>query len=891
MYTKLSDILDINIILTIQEAFSRIGVGAQIFDTDGTAITCASGACDFCEKYIKASPLGYMHCQKCDIESAHRAEREGKIFIHRCHAGLVDFTVPILVRGQMVGFFAAGQISTEPLEESYVRKLAHNLGIDEKELVEASKQILIFPENKVQNMAMSMQQLAEIVSSLTEVIVSNIELRDAAEYASKQKADFLANMSHEIRTPLNAVIGMAEIALREEMSERARKYIGQITSSGKTLLSIINDILDYSKIEAGKIDIIEEPYDILELINSLANLIYTQIVNKNIELLADIAPDVPRYLIGDSVRIRQIFTNLANNAAKFTHNGAITIKIECRHINNDIELICSVIDTGIGIKEEDQKKLFRPFQQVDSKRNRSIEGTGLGLALTANLLKLMNGTISLKSKYGEGTTFQFTIPQKQVDEKLCIPLFENKHIKVASLFNSYYLQTFFSKAIHQITSSNSYDCTDYGDIETLIEDKIDFLFIEYPYYTEEIKNLVLSNGVTECIVVVDDYFQKVDFDERIKVLPKPISTLSIFEILSHTSIATEYLTTDQSKSTKDFIIPDVELLIVDDNVVNLSVAKGLLNILKPNITTATSAMEAIELVKRKNFDLILMDHMMPEVDGVEATHRIRALGEAYEQIPIIALTANALNDAKEMLLNEGLNDFIAKPIEMSKMIEVIKRWLPNEKIIFVDPPQKPQETPQETINIPELNTLDGLMFTGSVALYKEALGDFYATIEEKAELISNLEAVEKLSEYVIEVHALKSASRLIGANELSSMAERMELCGKKGEWDIIHSETHGLLTLYRSYLSILKPYAKTKPVLDNTASSKIEKGELIILLDKLECEMQNLDLDQVDLLYNELTHYRFEDSESKYIKELSTIIDNIDFEKGIQLIEEWKNSL
>ncbi len=274
----------------------------------------------------------------------------------------------------------------------------------------------VIEKNKLENAALFLYTLTSALSSIAYHKYIMKEANIEIEKAANMKSDFLANTSHELRTPMNAVIGMAEMALREEMSPTAKNYLNQIKAAGKSLLTIINDILDFSKIESGKMDIVAGEYDPASLIYDVATIISTRIDRDDVEFVLDINPNIPRMLCGDMVRIKQIITNLANNAAKFTKVGQICLKYDYETVSADtINLLFSVSDTGIGIKPEDIGKLFKSFQQIDSKRNRNIEGTGLGLAISKQLVNLMNGDISAESVYGEGSTFSFSIPQKVVD--------------------------------------------------------------------------------------------------------------------------------------------------------------------------------------------------------------------------------------------------------------------------------------------------------------------------------------------------------------------------------------------------------------------------------------------------------------------------------------------
>lgn len=509
------------------------------------------------------------------------------------------------------------------------------------------------------------------ITELRQYNLEILDLKDKAEMAAKAKTDFLANMSHEIRTPMNAIIGMSEMALLgRNLPHKEREYIQQIKMAGRSLLSIINDILDFSKIESGKMEISEAEYGIIGLTSQLSSMVQTRIGEKDIKFMIDIVPNFPIRLYGDDIRIQQIILNLLTNAVKFTTKGAIVLKLDYK---ND-RLYVEVSDTGIGIRKKDQKKLFETFQQVDTKRNRSIEGSGLGLSISKQLVSLMGGELRLDSIYEVGSSFYFDIPQRVVDPTPCARITNSEPEEVGISVANEYIRFSMVKYIADL-GKKPVVLAGREQVAEYLKSPEHFVLIgSY----EEYKNQMMAAQATKkgiAIVLVGTYETEDDLvDQRDVVLSGTISSIAIADVLNGDhrmdEAFDEYRPEDEAPLTG-------KILLVDDNLVNLKVAEGLLSPFDLEVHTASSAAMAYEKLLSQDFDIIFMDHMMPDIDGVEAAHHIRQMeGEYYQKVPIIAFTANAVGGIKEMFIKEGMNDFIAKPLDYKEFVQKIRHWLP-----------------------------------------------------------------------------------------------------------------------------------------------------------------------------------------------------------------------
>jgi PAS domain S-box-containing protein len=502
---------------------------------------------------------------------------------------------------------------------------------------------------------------------------------EAAKAASRAKSGFLAKMSHEIRTPMNAIIGMAELAMRAKDLNNAREHIITIKQAGSNLISIINDILDFSKIETGKLEITPAEYLFSSMINDVINIIRMRAVDTQIRLLVNIDSKIPDALTGDEIRIRQILLNILGNAVKYTEKGFVTLTVYGEPINeNNINLIMEIMDTGKGIKQEDLNNLFIEYKQLDQESNRGIEGTGLGLTITRSIVVAMGGKIDVYSEYGKGSCFTVTLPQAVRSPKPLAQV-ENPDNKKALIYEK---REIFADSIvltiDNLGVKSTVVSTDSEFFELMKKQKFDFIFISFELYTKN-KEEILKYESEVKIVILTEFGETIQ-DKKLNVISMPAHSISIANILNGKSDTFSY--DDNNELIVSFTAPQANILVVDDIITNLNVAKGLLSPYETQITLCKSGMMALNAIKTNRYDVIFMDHRMPEMDGIETTQHIRAYGGEdpyYKDVPIIALTADAVSGVKEMFLENGLNDFLSKPIDTIKLNSVLEKWIPREK--------------------------------------------------------------------------------------------------------------------------------------------------------------------------------------------------------------------
>ena len=734
----------------------------------------------------------------------------------------------------------------------------------------------------VNSMALTLSGLGIIFMIILNFILIQLSLSKArSDEENMEKSSFLARMSHEIRTPMNSILGMAELIQRKAVSSEIKEYIEIIQNSGNTLLTIINDILDFSKIESQRLQLQNHNYYIASVINDMVNMIRPRVAEKSLDFLVNVDSSIPIQLYGDDMRLRQILTNLLSNAVKYTRRGFISLDIWMERINEKtIRLVCAVQDSGIGIKVEDQQKLFKEFSRIEAKANQGIQGTGLGLVISQALCCAMGGDITLTSEYHKGSVFKASIIQ-EFDKNTPIAQVNSRETKQVLFYDwrPHYVDSmtnmFKSLGVTAVCSEGFQEF-----IKDLENGDYNYSFISSKYAMDCIHVLGKRTVPLQLVIMVEPGETSVYRD--ITSILMPVYSITMANVLNDVFEGVQFA---DSNLKIHFTSPSSKILIVDDISTNLRVAKELMAPYEMNVHTALSGPEALGLIKNNYYDLVFMDHMMPGMDGLEATALIRGLDsedDYYSKLPIIALTANVLSDQQEMFLENGIDDFLAKPIDVQKLNDILEKWLPAEKLIKSSQAvSDTKSAEEEPLVIPGVDVELGLRNSGSTrAVFLNILTDFCKDVETRLIQISDALDRKDTGLYITLVHAIKGAARSIGAVEVGEKAAWLENEAPTAAPEIIREKTEELDDELRNLIIYIRSVAAEA---DNGADLM---DISVLRLEALKTALEEMDIEAVNRMLLAYASLSLDAKTKNIMSEVEQYILMFEFEKAIEKINE-----
>jgi len=723
-----------------------------------------------------------------------------------------------------------------------------------------------------------------LMSILCSILLELAAARMRSEEQNRSKSNFLAQMSHEIRTPMNAVVGLSELGLRlDSLPALALEYFVGIQHAGQNLLAIINDILDFSKIESGNLAIANSPYMLTSLLDDVINITQVRLSGSPILFTVNVESAIPHELIGDETRLRQVLINVLSNAAKYTLKGVISFEIAgVRSGDGSLILRFKIMDSGIGIKPENMSALWEDFTRFDDMHLKGVEGTGLGLAIARRLCLAMGGSIMASSTYGEGSVFTVTIPQGFTND---VPLAEVENAQEKSVLCCG-LDPFYAASVCRTLDDLGVEAVRTTDMcaffEKLSEGNYAFAFISSKIVDQTmdfIKNMHLRT-IPVLMTGLDGTFSFHD----IPAILMPAYAVPIANILNHKTSGYS-----SHEPYVGFAAPAARVLLVDDALSNMAVAKGLLAPYAMQIDTCVSGAASLELIRENTYDLVLMDHMMPGMDGLEATARIRKM-EKGRELPVVALTANAVSGMRELFLEKGMDDFLAKPIDVARLDAILRKWIPAEK----QQPLVKGNAPGMIAEMHALFEIDGLdakagMFLcgGTETKYRGVLEQYCRDVAARIDFLTFSRAESSPKNFVIHTHALKSSSASIGAAPLSLEAAYLMNAAERGNLEAIRERVDS----FREHLTLLVERIKAElgEKNDITAagrdSPESPSEESISLLLRLKKALETEDVGTADWVLIALAAMRLDQATGEMLSRIADLVLVSDFAEAVHVFD------
>ena len=725
------------------------------------------------------------------------------------------------------------------------------------------------------------------------------ESRHMIEYARFNKSRFLANVTHEIRTPMNAIIGMNELILREDLDSESRELAENIKSSSNQLLKIINNILEFSKLDSNKMDLYPVKYDFKDLMQEIINAVSNEYASENIGFIAKIDPNIPRTLFGDMLRIKQIFMYLLfSTVHKLPHSlMSMQVRGEVDINTNTVMLSCTISESGYGISEAEIEAMLSAYTRYDSRQKSDYKGMGLELSICKEILELMGGKLSIKSVENVGMSVYFEFLNYIIEDSPIVRVSSMNDYNILVYTKNIEDQDIWIDILQDFSLYPNFVSGPNAFRQAIENRRYTHVFIDdmfYPMLKDTIKSAQIKD---EVYILTEPGSIYSDFD-NCKILRKPITCICVANALNNTWDADSYKIAQKREAV---IYPEAKVIIVDDSIVNLKVLEGMLQTFELQITKCKSGAEALSILEKDEFDLIILDQRMPEMDGIELLGLIRKLDNANAMVPVLCATADFGPEVSRMLLNVGFQDYLAKPVRKFYLERMLRKYIPSELAVNIEiddatPPESEKTEEEEKTAAKDPREIDfnaGLNNVGNImSAFASVINAYYREGMEKLQTVPKLLEENDIGNYITEVHALKSSSAAIGAQAMSVLFRELEFAGKANNIEFIEGHTGSVMAAFKDVLDVIKAYLEKEGLFEKTSDDIEPEGEEVkfddAILDEIIDSLTNFNINETEAKVKECVSVNYGKEINTVFRSVKSLLDIFDYHKAKDELTELK---
>ena len=715
------------------------------------------------------------------------------------------------------------------------------------------------------------------------------------EEARQNKSRFLANMTHEIRTPMNAIFGMNELILREELNPEAREFAENIKDSSNQLLKTINNILEYSKLDSGKMELIPQKYDFAEMITEIINSVSNEYASEDSEFSAKIDPQIPRLLFGDNIRIKQVFMYLLFSSINLIPHSRISFEVKGDvDINtNSVLLSCTISESGFGLSDSEIEAMLSAYSRYDSRQKSSFKSMGLELLICNEILKLMGGTLTIDSVKGVGMSVHFEFINYIIEDTPIVRISQLNEYSILVYTKNTSDQNIWEDILASFQLYPNFVNGPNAFRQAIENKRFTHIFIDDMFYPI-LKDTITSAQIMDQVYVITEAGSVYSDFDKCKIIRKPMTSICVSNALNNLWDESAYKVSQKRESVK---YPEGKVLIVDDSVVNLRVLEGMLETFDMNITKCKSGSEALGILEENTFDLIILDQRMPEMDGIELLHIIRKMENVNSIIPILCATADFGPEVSQYLLNEGFQNYLAKPIRKFYLERMLREYMPRELAVNFEIEEKTDSDKEKEAedSTPKDNPLDidfenGLENVGgNEAAFASVVNAYYKEGLSKINIINDYLSNNDITNYVIDVHALKSSSAAIGAKGLSALFKELEFAGRGNNIEFLNAHTSNVINMFSRVLDKVHDYLVSIDAYEEDNADMPDGEEVEFdrsLAEDIIKALEKFSIKDSEEKIAALSTTNFGPKINSCIKDIKKCIDTFDYIKAKEMLKE-----